>query len=1421
MSHTLSCIYIYGTEFVNQTLREYYETVDISHETSVARSPQQNGVVERRNRTLIEGARTMLIYAKARLFLWAEAVATACYTQNCSIIPLRHGKTPYELLHNKPPDLSFLHVFGTLCYPTYDSENLGKSDWDILFQPLFDELLTPPPSVDPPAPEVIALIAEVVAPEHAASTGSPSSTTVDQDAPSPIEPKNYKDALTQACWIKAMQEELYEFKRLEVWKLVSRPDKVMVITLKWIYKVKLDELGGILKNKARLVARGYRQEEGIDFEESFAPVARLDAIRIFLAYAAHMNMIIYQMDAKPTKKHLHAIKRIFKYLRGTVNRGLWYPKDSSISLTPYADADHASCQDTRRSTSGSMKLSGDRLDILFQPLFDELLNPPPIVNLPAHEVIAPIAEVVAQEPAVSAGSPSSTTVSQDAPSPSNSQTSPETQSPVISNDVEEENHELDVAHMNNDPFFGISTLENISEASSSSDVIPTVVYTAAPNSEHVQTWTKDHPLDNIIGELERPIYKVKLNELGGILKNKARLAARGYRQEVGIDFEESFALVSRLDAIRIFLAFTAHMNMIVYQMDVKTAFLNGILREEVYVSQPDGFVDKDNPNHVYKLKKVLYGLKQAPRACPRGIFLNQSKYALESLKKYGMESSDLVDTPMLEESKLNEDPQGKFIDSTHYHGMVGTFMYLTASRPDLTFVKALDDALVAPEDRLEFRKYNMRLKIDIKPEEATFQVVLDVLDLTPFYKAFLITVEVPAIYMQEFYATATVHKSSIRFMINEKKFSLDVEVEKKEVKKTNKMSYPKFTKIIIDYFMLRDQSISRRNKMFWHTTRDDTILTTMRCVSRDEKSQVYGTILPKELTNQTMLESQAYKTYYAHATREKAQKSDGVDNQLKVPDEQQQKVSGTNEGASVRLEVPNVPKFDSENDEESWTFSQDEDDADEETDVNDDSEETKSDNDGDDLTHTSLSTYKVDDEDEEEEKKKNKEGDDENMEGEQEQDEEDDMYRDVNINLDRSDVEMTNAQANQDMEDTHVTLTPVPPSGSLVNVPVSVAAETPSSDTTISQPPIPNIQPLQQTPGSTTTTTIPTITLPDIPNFASLLQFDQRVFALETEMSEFRKTNQFSEAISSIMGIVDNYLASKMKEAVDVDSTMKTIIKEQVQAQVFKIMPKIEKYVTESLEAEVLKNLYNTLVESYNSDKDIITSYGDVVTLERGRDDQDKDEDPFTGSNRGLKKRRSGKEAESSKELTHKESKSTSSLKGASRSQSNSLGKSAYAEFYGQKVDYLEEHSHQEFNTEDDDVIPVQETLKDASSNNDLEYLKGGSSSQNYTTSITKTKAADYGQVKDSMDMLPTWNPQYDVYSMRMIIALTSLKIMEWIKMDYLPKRRWSKQDKQRARVMINAIDKMLGDRRLIRNLEKFIGGRPYEGDLWLLEMTI
>ncbi|GJR05528.1 retrovirus-related pol polyprotein from transposon TNT 1-94 [Tanacetum coccineum] len=266
------------------------------------------------------------------------------------------------------------------------------------------------------------------------------------------------------------------------------------------------------------------------------------------------------------------------------------------------------------------------------------------------------------------------------------------------------------------------------------------------------------------------IYKVKTEEFGGVLKNKARLVAQGFRQEEGIDFEESFAPVARIDAIRIFIENAANKNMMIFLMDVKTAFLNGKLKEEVYVSQPEGFVDQDNPSHVYKLKKALYGLKQAPRAwydmlssflisqhfskgavdptlftrkarndllmvqiyvddiifvstntsmcnefanlmttkfkmsmigqmsfflglqisqSPRGIFLNQSKYASEINKKYGLLTSDFVDTPMVEKNKLDEALQGTPVDATLYRCIIGSLMYLTSIIPGLIYVVCL------------------------------------------------------------------------------------------------------------------------------------------------------------------------------------------------------------------------------------------------------------------------------------------------------------------------------------------------------------------------------------------------------------------------------------------------------------------------------------------------------------------------------------------------------------------------------------------------------------------------------------------------------------------------------------------------------------------------------------------------------------
>ncbi|GJV11388.1 retrovirus-related pol polyprotein from transposon TNT 1-94 [Tanacetum coccineum] len=428
----------------------------IFHQKSVLRTPQQNDVVERRNRTLVEDARTMLIFSKALIFLWEKAVATACYTKNRSLIHTRHNKTPYELVHDRKPDLKFLHVFCALCYPTNDSEDLltepmapvhistgcepilltprqislglvpdpvptapyvppTNKDLEILFQLMFNEYFEPP-GVERPVPPAPPVQIPVV------SAGTPSSTTIDQDAPSssvvqpPIShqgvaagptikdnpfaqadnnpfvnvfaPKpssdesssgdsNVKTAMDEACWFEAMQEEIHEFDQLQVWEFISKPDCVMIIALKWIYKVKLDEYGDVLKNNARLVAKGYRQKEDHPthvyrlkkalYGLKQAPRAWYSTLSRFLLDKKFSNGVV---DPTPRGIFLNQSKYALKIL-------IKYGMDSSDPVdTPMVDRSKLDedplgilvdqtrfrgYQDTRRSTSGSAQFLGDNL----------------------------------------------------------------------------------------------------------------------------------------------------------------------------------------------------------------------------------------------------------------------------------------------------------------------------------------------------------------------------------------------------------------------------------------------------------------------------------------------------------------------------------------------------------------------------------------------------------------------------------------------------------------------------------------------------------------------------------------------------------------------------------------------------------------------------------------------------------------------------------------------------------------------------------------------------------------------------------------------------------------------------------------------------------------------------------------------------
>ncbi|GJU09801.1 retrovirus-related pol polyprotein from transposon TNT 1-94 [Tanacetum coccineum] len=233
------------------------------------------------------------------------------------------------------------HVLSDKSYEAkikFDTEDLETINIESEFSLMFDEYFNPPPSV-------VSSVRASAAPRPADPTGTPSSTTIDQDAPSAN-----NDPFLGVLNPETSSEESSLRDVIPITIQFRHDNK-----LKWIFKVKQDEFEGVLKNKARIVAKGYHQEERIDVEDSFVHVARIEAIRIFMSNAANKNMTIYEMDvkttflngelrkevyARPTEKHLHAVKRIFRYLRRTPNMGLWYSKDTIIALTAYADADY-------------------------------------------------------------------------------------------------------------------------------------------------------------------------------------------------------------------------------------------------------------------------------------------------------------------------------------------------------------------------------------------------------------------------------------------------------------------------------------------------------------------------------------------------------------------------------------------------------------------------------------------------------------------------------------------------------------------------------------------------------------------------------------------------------------------------------------------------------------------------------------------------------------------------------------------------------------------------------------------------------------------------------------------------------------------------------------------------------------------------
>ncbi|KAJ9565812.1 LOW QUALITY PROTEIN: hypothetical protein OSB04_001778 [Centaurea solstitialis] len=649
------------TEFRNTKLQSFLEDVGISHNFSAVRTPQQNGVVERKNRTLVEAARSMMAHSGVPKSFWAEAIATACYTQNRTLIVKRTGKTAYEMIEKRKPGIKHLRVFGCKCYILNDRNDLGKfdpkadesifigysphskayrvynkrsqtilesahvdfsetetlsdassnpSDYDlpILTGPIIvpaapgtsttsvssDAFVTESTSyyfrsdrdnrtsgtssepvvaqtstpVRAPVPEAAPLpspsnsqrsYAQVVWDPRlevvlniepvGRATGGPSGgnqsrnlavqdendTTNNQESyvtlphsrkwsrshpPSLIigspsrnvqtrsskrsdnlglfacflsefEPSEIHQALSDPDWVRAMKDELAEFERNKVWRLVKRPWGKSIIGLKWIFRNKKDENNLVIRNKARLVAKGFCQQEGIDYDETFASVARIETDNTKIIH------VLVELNCM-TLPHFSPVSDHFTHQLSLLLLLIWRPWNGKV----------------RKKTKKREKCTIS----IQEPLSDREISdlaPPSSIMLKSR---------VCPKCFVSRNS-------------------------------------------------RLANAKRALDASFKYQPPPSVVI-----DTHVRI------------ELDRELV----------------------RETSRLTIYDNLTVPS--EAIRIFLAYAAHKNMMVYQMDVKCAFLNGVLHEEVYVEQPEGFVDPRFPDHVYVLDKALYGLKQALRA---------------------------------------------------------------------------------------------------------------------------------------------------------------------------------------------------------------------------------------------------------------------------------------------------------------------------------------------------------------------------------------------------------------------------------------------------------------------------------------------------------------------------------------------------------------------------------------------------------------------------------------------------------------------------------------------------------------------------------------------------------------------------------------------------------------------------------------
>ncbi|KAI3808433.1 hypothetical protein L1987_24384 [Smallanthus sonchifolius] len=627
----------HGTEFKNVTLDSFCESKGIARQFSAPRTPQQNGVAERRNRTLIEAARTMIVDSKLPVTFWAEAVNTACFVQNRVLITKSCNKTPYEIMYKRKPVIDFFRKFGCVCTMLNTSDQLNK------FEAKADECYFVGYSSNQRAFRVYNKRRRIVL------------ESIDVN----WHESNHTDAGDGPDWLFDVDSLFKSFNLPDVTNISVSANPLLPVNF----------LG-----TASASASSSSSSSTPDSSDSVAT-----------------NEIVEE-ETPPI-----------------------------VDVAPQSSVDSSSNEEAVIPDHNFTNL-----DELVEE--DEIPQLRVHKNHPTENIIGPLNVGVQTRSAIEAI---------------------------------------------NDGLFTcfISQIEpkNIKAALLENSWVEAM-------QEELQQFSKLHVWNlvdlpkNKVPIGTRWVFRNKKDEGGIVIRNKARLVVQGFYQEEGIDFEDVFAPVARLEAIRMFLAYAAYMDFTVHQMDVKSAFLYGKVQEEVYVKQPPGFIDPSYPDKVYKLDKALYGLHQAPRAWyetlsthlldngftrgaidqtlfkrkdgadtimvqiyvddiifgstnPRlckefeevmrskfemssmgemkfflglqvdqsesGILIHQEKYVKEILTKFKMTESHPYKTPVEVRHCLSPDLDGESVDQHLYRSMIGSLLYLTASRPDIMFAVCL------------------------------------------------------------------------------------------------------------------------------------------------------------------------------------------------------------------------------------------------------------------------------------------------------------------------------------------------------------------------------------------------------------------------------------------------------------------------------------------------------------------------------------------------------------------------------------------------------------------------------------------------------------------------------------------------------------------------------------------------------------